>query len=341
MSDQKAEQPGGEQGSLNLGISPPADTSSEPAAASAAEVTQEASHAAAPAEMTAAADASVTEPSTSEAPKAEGGAQASQPEATKPEVSQLPGRVIVMPRGDRAWADHGIHAEPEAAEQQSVFGKRRIAAIAAMVALATAAGALGGALATATFMQGSGDVAVNSSQTSVEASLSRIDSDIQSLKTGLDHTSKLGMTQFNKTSDRLDRLERAQADPAAKIAKLSEAVDKLRVTPAAVPVAAAAVPAASSASKETTGSIAPAPAQQASVAAASPLAPKTEIGRLPTLEDWVLRDVGNGSALIDGRRGVYEVYAGDVVPGLGRVDAIRRQDGRWVVVTSRGLIVAR
>jgi hypothetical protein len=38
---------------------------------------------------------------------------------------------------------------------------------------------------------------------------------------------------------------------------------------------------------------------------------------------------------------VYEVYAGDAVPGLGRVDAIRKQDGRWVVVTSKGLIVAR
>ena len=68
---------------------------------------------------------------------------------------------------------------------------------------------------------------------------------------------------------------------------------------------------------------------------------KTEVGRLPTLDDWVLRDVAYGGALIGGRRGVYEVYAGDFIPGLGRVDAIRRQDGRWVVVTSRGLIVAR
>ena len=68
---------------------------------------------------------------------------------------------------------------------------------------------------------------------------------------------------------------------------------------------------------------------------------KTEVGRLPTLEDWVLRDVAYGGALIGGRRGTYEVYAGDMIPGLGRVDAIRRQDGRWVVVTSRGLIVAR
>jgi hypothetical protein len=70
-------------------------------------------------------------------------------------------------------------------------------------------------------------------------------------------------------------------------------------------------------------------------------ASKTEAGKLPTVDGWVLRDVGRGSALIEGRQGLYEVYAGDPVPGLGRVDAIRRQDGRWVVVTSKGLIVAR
>ena len=89
-----------------------------------------------------------------------------------------------------------------------------------------------------------------------------------------------------------------------------------------------------------TGSI---PQQQA--AAAPPPAPaappKPEVARLPTVEGWVLRDVANGSALIESRRGMYEVYAGDPIPGLGRVDAIRKQDGRWVVVTSKGLIVAR
>jgi hypothetical protein len=194
-------------------------------------------------------------------------------------------------------------------------------------------------------MHGGSDVASNGNPTSLEASLSRIDADIQALKTGLDHTSKLGMSQFNKTSERLDKLERAQAEPTAKIAKLSETIDRLRAAPATVP--AAAVPAASSASKETTGSIAP--AQQAAGALAGSKTEakidikadaKSEVGRLPTLEDWALRDVGYGGALIDGRRGTYEVYAGDMVPGLGRVDAIRRQDGRWVVVTSRGLIVA-
>jgi hypothetical protein len=90
------------------------------------------------------------------------------------------------------------------------------------------------------------------------------------------------------------------------------------------------------AAKEVTGSI-----TQPTTTAASATAAKPEVARLPTVEGWVLRDVANGSALIEGRQGLYEVFAGDPVPGVGRVDAIRRQDGRWVVVTSKGLIVAR
>jgi hypothetical protein len=352
MSDHAAEQAGGEQGSLNAGISHSADTPSAPATVSATEASAAID---APVSEPLVPEPSMSEPAASEAPKVEAvkaeaaaagaSAQAAQPEAANEKASQIPGKVIVMPRGDRTWAGHGIHIEPEATKHESVFGKRRIAAIAAVVALAAVAGAAGGAFATATFMHGGSDVAVNGSQTSLEASLSRIDSDMQALKAGLDHTSKLGMSQFNKTSERLDKLERAQAEPTAKIARLSEAVDKLRAAPATVPAVAAAAPAASFASKETTGSIGPTPAQQAAAKIDAKTDAKadvkTEVGRLPTLEDWVLRDVAYGGALIDGHRGTYEVYAGDVIPGLGRVDAIRRQDGRWVVVTSRGLIVAR
>ena len=35
-----------------------------------------------------------------------------------------------------------------------------------------------------------------------------------------------------------------------------------------------------------------------------------------------------------------EVDQGDVVPGLGRVEAIRKQEGRWVVMTSKGTILS-
>jgi hypothetical protein len=205
-----------------------------------------------------------------------------------------------------------------------------------VVALAAMAGALGGALATAGLTHVASDDVAASGNRAIEASIARIDSDILSLKASLEHTSKIGMSQFNKTSDRLDKVEKAQAEPAAKLAKLSETVDKLRATPAPAPVPVAAAPAAPAASKEVTGSVTPPAAAQAS---ATP--PKVEVGRLPTVEGWILRDVSNGGALIEGRQGVYEVYAGDPVPGLGRIDAIRRQDGRWVVVTSKGLIVAR
>ena len=343
MSDQKAEQIDGEMGSLSTGISHSSDTPSEPTAMVGAETKATAD---APVSEPVALEPSLSEPSLSEpsmseaseveAAPAEVIAPASQPEPAREDILPLPGKVIVMPRADRAFAGHGIG--PEVAGQESIFGKRRIAAMVAVVALATIAGALGGAFATATFMHGGSDVAANGGQSALETSLSRIDTDIQALKTGLEHTSKLGMNQFNKTSDRLDKLERAQTEPAAKLAKLSEAVDKLRTVPAAVPAAAAAVPVAA---KDVTGSISVASAQPAPAQQATANPPKGEVGRLPTVEDWVLRDVGNGGALIDSRRGLYEVYAGDVVPGLGRVDAIRRQDGRWVVVTSRGLIVAR
>jgi hypothetical protein len=291
----------------------------------------------------------------SAAAKIEIDGESAKPQASNSEGTQNPGKVIVMsPRG------HG--AKPPGSAGEAVFGKRRIAALAAAVTLATAAGALGGAMATAAFTHdGTQAVAGSENRSVIEASLARLGADLQALKAGLEQTSKLGMSQFNKTSDRLDKLEHAQAEPAAKLAKLSEAVERLRAAATVMPTAtaAAAAPAiaapaittpaitASAATpsvapappKETTGSIPVTPA--ATLAAAPASTPKVEPARLPTLEGWVLRDVDRGSALIGNRRGVYEVYAGDFIPGLGRIDAIRRQDGRWVVVTSRGLIVAR
>jgi hypothetical protein len=256
------------------------------------------------------------------------GAEATKTETVKPEPPPIPGKLLVMSPADRAWNGGEAGAEPEAAAGEASSGKRRKSAMAAVVALATMAGAVGGALATVGVghMKGGDSQVTNNS--ALEASVARIDADIQTLKIGLEHSSKMGMSQFNKTSDRLDKVEKAQAEPAAKLARLSEAVDKLRAAPAPAAVAA----------KDVTGSVTP----PATAAAPVPLpVPAPEVARLPTVEGWVIRDVGRGGALIESRRGIFEVYAGDSIPGLGRVDAIRRQDGKWVVVTSKGLIVAR
>jgi hypothetical protein len=330
VSEQKAEQISGEPGSLGAGaaVLHSSDAQSEPVAASAPESMpesiQESPSVDSPKlvpEQAAAAETPEIDKPKADAPKAD---------SPKPDAPRAPGKVMIMSSGDRSRdRDNDAGPEPETDRSAAgMFGKRRLAALAAVVALATVAGALGGALATAGLGHFVGDDAMSAGNRALEAAVARIDADILNLKVSVEHSSKSGMSQYNKTSDRLDKVEKAQAEPAAKLAKLSEAVDKLRAAPPVAPVPVAAVPAAA---REATGSIAPASAD----------APKAEVARLPTVEGWVLRGVANGVALIEGRRGIYEVYAGDPVPGAGRVDAIRRQDGRWVVVTSKGLIVGR
>ena len=315
MSEHQAEQTSGEPGPVSAGsaVPPPPDAASPPPAVSAQATSVVASPDLVPGQGAAAeADAAKAEAPKVEAAKAE----APKPEAAPAGASRVPGKLMIMSAGDRAW-DHR-DAAPEAGSDpgSAMFGKRRLTALAAVVALATVAGALGGALATAGLSHFSGADVASTGSTALEDSVARIDADIQALKASVEHTARTSTAQFNKTGERLDKVEKAQAEPAAKLAKLSEAVDKLRTTPP--------------------GTVAPVP-----VAAAPAAAPKVEVGRLPTVEGWVLRDVAHGGALIEGRQGIYEVYAGDPVPGLGRVDAIRRQDGRWVVVPTKGLVVAR
>ena len=329
MSEQKAEQSSGKSGSLSAGAAVPhsSDAQSEPLAASAPESVQQSIQESpsvvfpklVPEQAAAAETPEIDKPKAyapkPDAPKA-GAAKAGAPHG--------PGKVMIMSAGDRSWdRDHAAGPEPEIEQSAGMFGKRRLAALAAVVALATAAGAL----ATAGLGHFVADHATGTVNRTLEAAVARIDGDILNLRLSVEHTSKMGISQFNRTSDRLDKLEKAQIEPAAKIAKLSEAVDKLRAAPPVAPVSVAAA-------KEITGSIAP-PAPTPADAS------KVEVAKLPTVEGWVLRGVSNGVALIEGRRGIYEVYAGDAVPGAGRVDAIRRQDGRWVVVTSKGLIVGR
>ena len=117
----------------------------------------------------------------------------------------------------------------------------------------------------------------------------------------------------------LDRVEKAQAEQR-KI------------------IAAATATTATAAAPETTGSIAQ---QKSGPAVPMVLGEPPTTLKPPILQDFVLRRVYDGAALIEGRNGIIEVEPGIVAPGIGRIEAIKRQDGRWVVVTARGLIVQR
>ena len=339
MSEQQPETVSGDTGTVGTEPSAPDLSVQSVPVTAAAEV--EAPRLAPDQEETAPkADAPKVEAPKLEATKAESPkVETAKLEAAKPEALRFPGKMMIMSPGERAWNGEEAGSKPEAEPAKASSGNRRFAAMAAVVALATVAGALGGALATAGighFIGGDQVVAKDVVKDSaLEATVARIDADITALKASVEHTTKMGMSQFNKTSDRLDKVEKAQAEPAAKLAELSKTVDKLRATPPAAPaVVAAATPIAA---REVTGTV----TAPATTTAAPAAPPKPEVARLPTVEGWVLRDVANGGALIEGRQGMYEVYAGDPAPGLGRIDAIRKQDGRWVVVTTKGLIVAR
>ena len=330
MSEHQAEPASGETGAVSAGPVVPTSSGAPGQSPAAAETPKAASAVESPDLVPGQGEAAKADAPNPEAPKVE----APKVEAEAP---RAPGKIMIMSAGDRNWDHKGVEPEAESEQAQGTPGNRRLSAMAAVVALAAVAGALGGALATAglTHFAGAGSSASNNP--ALEASIARIDADLLALKAGVEHTSKTGLSQYNKTTDRLDKMEKAQAEPAARLARLSEAVEKLRAAAPAAPVPVAAAPAAA---RDVTGSITP--PTTAAVAAPVPLpVPKPEVARLPTVEGWVLRDVANGSALIEGRQGIFEVYAGDPVPGLGRVDAIRRQDGRWVVVTSKGLVIAR
>ena len=180
MSEQKPEQTSGEPGSLSVGpaISQSSDAQNEPVAASAQQVAQDPAQVPvqgpanleppAP-EQGAAAEMPEADAPRSEAPKADAlkpdaaAAHAPKSDAAEAEAPHVPGKVIVMSSRDRAWADHNAGSEPESGESPGMFGKRRVAALAAVVALAVIAGTLGGALATAALTHVAGDnVAIKS-----------------------------------------------------------------------------------------------------------------------------------------------------------------------------------
>ena len=242
VSEQKAVQVGAEPGYLSAGtaVSPSSDAQSAPAAASVPqsvqESTQESSSIDSPGLVP--EQAAGAETPAIDAPKAD----APEVHAPKADAPRAPGKVMIMSSGDRNWGrDDDVGAEPEAGQGAGKSGKPRLAAFAAVLALATVTGALGGALGTAGLERFVGNDATSAGNRTFEATVARIDADILNLKLSVEHTSKTGMSQYNRTSERLDRLEKAQAVPAAKLAKLSEAVEKLRAASPVAPAIAAPV----------------------------------------------------------------------------------------------------
>jgi len=209
---------------------------------------------------------------------------------------------------------------------------QRFMPLAATIAIAAVVGATAGSFVTAGMgrMWASPRPAPIADTRHLRDSIARLNSELAALKASIETSSKTASTQFIKLTDRFDRFERSQIEPTLKLAKLTESVERMeRRAPANTTTNTAAT------TRDTTGSIAGAQPQPS-------IGDQFRPAAVPVLEGWVVRSVFNGAALIQGRYGnIMEVEPGDTLPGLGRIETIRRQDGRWVVMTSRGMIVAR
>jgi hypothetical protein len=61
----------------------------------------------------------------------------------------------------------------------------------------------------------------------------------------------------------------------------------------------------------------------------------------PALEGWRLRDFYAGRAVLESRTGtLFEVGPGSNLPGVGKVETIKRIDGKIVITTPKGTITS-
>lgn len=205
----------------------------------------------------------------------------------------------------------------------------RVAILAVAMALSAAAGSTVGAMAASMFTKPqplSLDDAKSIEVNNLRGVITQLSSEIASLKASVDNNAKVSNAQIAKMAERVDR---AQAEPAQRIQKLTEQVEKLDRRIVVAPAQAQAqLPAQApqlAAAPEVTGSVAPKQQDRPSV-----------------VSGWVIREVFDGRAMVENERlGFFEVVPGANLPGIGRVESVRRQDGRWVVVTPKGLILSQ
>jgi hypothetical protein len=236
----------------------------------------------------------------------------------------------------------------------------RFALLAASVALAAAFGGVIGSFgltAAARLLPEPAKAAAVDETPALKNSIAELAAELGALKASIEAASKGASSQFSRISERVERAERAHGEPAARLAKIAESLDRLerRVTaapaaPPALAATAAPAPAATAAPApaataapvpETTGSTSSASADSKAPADNKAPAESKEAAKPGIVTGWIIRDVYGGRiALLENRYGIYEVEPGSNVPGVGRVESIKRQDGRWVVVTPKGLITS-
>jgi len=185
---------------------------------------------------------------------------------------------------------------------------KRYALLAASVTFAAALGAVVGALASGGFSAPARpDVAAIEENKAMQQSIARLGKEVTTLKASLEQANKSAHIQIAKISE---RLEHATAEVPGSISAPQTTAPVLTPLPSPRPTPRIAV-------------VEPPPPARPSVVAG-----------------WTIRDTRNGYVYVENHGELYQVVLGAPLPGLGPVQSVKRQDGRWVVLTPKGIIVS-
>jgi hypothetical protein len=185
---------------------------------------------------------------------------------------------------------------------------KRYALLAASVTFAAALGAVVGALASGGFSAPARpDVAAIEENKAMQQSIARLGKEVTTLKASLEQANKSAHIQIAKISE---RLEHATAEVTGSISAPQT------TAPVLTPL--------------------PSPRPTPRIAAVEPPPP----ARPSVVAGWIIRDTRNGYVYVENHGELYQVVLGAPLPGLGPVQSVKRQDGRWVVLTPKGIIVS-
>jgi gas vesicle protein len=181
---------------------------------------------------------------------------------------------------------------------------KRHALLAASVAIAAALGAVVGAVASGGFAAPArSDLARLDETKAMQQSIARLSQEIASLTVNVEAANKSAHAQVGKIAEQLNRA-------AGEITGSISAPQT--VTPLPVPR--------------------PAP-RVAAVETQTPSRPRV-------VQDWAISGTRDGYVYVQGHGNIYQVSIGAPLPGLGAVEQVKRQDGRWMVLTAKGMIVS-
>jgi hypothetical protein len=186
---------------------------------------------------------------------------------------------------------------------------RRRAALAATVVLAAGFGAAVGAVANRGPVQAppKPDTALIEENHLLQRSVAKLTKDVGALKVSVEASARENRGQIAKVGEQLNE-------------KLAERTRTADIT-------------GSVSKPATVAAIAPAPAEKAE---AAPMPPP----RPAIVQGWTVHEARNGRVIVESRGEFFQIAPGVPLPGLGRVEAIRREGDTVVVVTPKGLITS-